>query len=93
MKRDVHLEADLRDRSPAYKRVVDVCDVQRWHSKHIDSREVVLDERIERGEYSSQIKLRDLHGSESALQVARDVDMDRRQSEVRILDTNINVSA
>lgn len=74
---DYHLEADSRDRSPACEVAVNVLEIQRRHSMQIDSWNVVLDEKIERGEYSSQIELCDLHGRESAFQIARNVDMDR----------------
>lgn len=73
-----HLEANVRDRSPVCEGVVNVFEVQRRHSMQIDSWNIVLDEEIERSEYSSQIELRDLHGRESTFQIARNVDMDRR---------------
>lgn len=73
-----HLETDVRDRGPVCEGVVNVFEIQGRHSMQIDSWNVVLDEKIKRSEYSSQIELRDLHGRESAFQIARNVDMDRR---------------
>ena len=44
---DSHLEAQIRDRGPAYERVVDVCGVKRWPFMHVDDLDVVLDEKVQ----------------------------------------------